>query len=117
MSNVYSMKQLKDDLDRKYGPLVFETDEDVFELRQVIRLREAERNDVVEALKSLEGRDENSIQEIEMREILEFVLKTAVGAKGEAFVSLFEGDLVALQEVFQKWIEHTQAGEASASSS
>lgn len=112
-TNVYSMKQLKADLDRKYGPLVFETDEGSFELRQVVRMKEREREEVVSTLKSLDGRDEESVTEQEMLETLKFVLKTAVGGtRGDVFVSMFEDDIVALQEIFQKWVEHTQAGEA-----
>lgn len=117
MSNVFTLEDIDRSLNDKYAPLVFQAGKAKFQIRQILRLTTTEREAVVEKLESLQETAEDDLSEDMIRETMTFVLTVATAdGKGEDLISVLDGDLLRMKILFERWMEDTQAGEASASS-
>lgn len=121
MSDVFTLEDLHKAVDDEYGPLEFKAGKETFKLRQILRLPKGERDAVAERLKSLEPAEgevsEETFDEAEFTATLDFVIMTVVeGGKGARVVEILDGDLLLKKKLFEKWVEKSQAGEASPSS-
>lgn len=117
MSNVFTLEDIDRSLNDKYAPLVFQAGKVKFQIRQILRLTTTEREAVVEKLESLQETAEDDLSEDMIRETMTFVLTVATAdGKGEDLISVLDGDLLRMKILFERWMEDTQAGEASASS-
>ncbi|WP_367137893.1 phage tail assembly protein [Saccharothrix sp. HUAS TT1] len=113
MSEVFTLEALEAELDRRYGPLVFEANSERFELRPLLRCPRDERDSVTAALKSLEDVDEADVSEDEIVDAMSYVLRTVTAnGRGDKLVQALGDDLLRYQVLFEKWTEKTQAGEA-----
>lgn len=117
MTNVFTLEDIDKSLNEKYAPLVFQSGKNKFSIRQILRLASAEREVVVARLEQLQETSEEEMTEELIRDTMTFVLTVATADnKGEELISLLDGDLLRMKVLFERWMEDTQAGEASASS-
>lgn len=113
MSEVFTLDALEAELDRRYGPLVFEAKHERFELRPLLRCPREERDSVTAALKSLEDVDETEVGEDEIVGAMAHVLRTVTAnGRGDKLVQALGDDLLRYQVLFERWTEKTQVGEA-----
>lgn len=113
MSNVYSLADLKADIDREFAPLEIDLGKGTVVLRNVLRLNSDERSIVVDAIKTFSGDNENEDVNA-LFEAIRTVLKTvAKDNKGETLVNLIGDDLALAMKIINLWTEATQPGEAS----
>jgi hypothetical protein len=121
MSNVYSLDTLKNDLDKEFAPLKLEIDGDELVLRNLMRVNDKDRDEVLAALKVVEenakdedDEDEQSPEEIAaMSAAITTVIRcVTAGGKGEKLVQAIDGDLMLGMRVMELWTEATQPGEA-----
>lgn len=115
MSNVYSLEQLRSDLDKEFAPLVIDLGGGEVTLQNVMRLG-VEARATVSASVSIVTSDDTavSIQERFDAMIAIFEKVTADG-KGKALVKAVGDDYQAAMKILSLWTEATQPGEASSS--
>jgi len=114
MSN-YSLADLRAAVEQKYAPVEI----DGYQLRNLLRLGDKERENVLAALSEVE----NTQDEDGGADALSALLTASENAlallvaddRGEEFVTLLGHDLALTLEVLSKWTEATQAGEAQPS--
>lgn len=117
MSNVFTLEDIDKSLNDKYAPLVFQAGKTKFQLRQILRLTASEREAVVAKLEALQETPEDDLSEEMIRDTMTFVLTAATAdGKGDELIGALDGDLLRMKILFERWMEDTQAGEASASS-
>jgi hypothetical protein len=119
MSNIYSLDQLKRDMDREFAPLILDLDNDKLTLRNLMRINEKEREEVLGALKVVEkssGKEEGDLEVAEITALSQAVgviLKNIVAeGKGDKLVAFLDGDLMMAMKIMDLWTEATQPGEA-----
>lgn len=120
MSNIFTLDQLNDEIERKYAPLVFQAGDQEFTLLSLLRVAKKVRAEVqarLEALSKSSDSDE-TVSEEDTLSTLQFVLSSVTkDNKGRALVRVLGDDLVKYTTLMAKWQEATQPGEASSSPS
>jgi hypothetical protein len=119
MSDVFTLDDLNNILDTEYGPFVFQVGKEKFEIMPILRLPANCRNVVVDKIKTMQDEEGNplDISEGEAIESMEMILSSATdGGKGERLLEILGSDILKIKIIFEKWIEKTNPGEASASS-
>lgn len=117
MSNVYSLADLRAEIEQEFAPLELDLGRGKVVLRNVMRLGSTERQTVVDAVKKFSSDSENDDVEV-LFEAIRTVLKTvADGGKGDSLVNLIGDDLALAMKIINLWTEATQPGEASNSPS
>lgn len=117
MTNVFTLDDIDKSLNEKYAPLVFQAGKTKFQIRQILRLTASEREAVVAKLEALQETEEDQLSEDLIRDTMTFVLTVATAdGKGDELIASLDGDLLRMKVLFERWMEDTQAGEASASS-
>lgn len=112
MTNAFTLDDLNQALEKKYGPFVFTAGKQTFAMTQVLRLPKEKRDIVRAQLESLDNAKDD-LDEDEVFAILKAVLENVVeDDKAEALLKVLDNDLVKLTILFEKWAESTQAGEA-----
>lgn len=116
MTNAFTLDDLNAAIESKYAPFHFHAGDQQFKLRQILRLDRSERLVVSDELKSLDGINEDNMDEDKILGIVEKVLSIVTDdGKGPQLVELLGHDLVRVQTLMEKWIEVTSVGEASPS--
>lgn len=115
-TNVFTLDDLKSELENKYRPFVYKAAEDKeFTLVSLMRVDKKVRAAVEERLKSI---DEESATEDDVVASLEFALSSVTqNNKGPALIKELGHDLPVLMIIMEQWQKATQPGEASSSPS
>lgn len=114
MSNVFTLDDLNNELERRYQPFVFRVSEnEEYTLLSLLRVSKDTRKKVQVKLESI---NEDTTEEDEVVKAVEYVLSAVTeNRRGPALVKVLGGDIAKLMIVLQQWRETTQAGEASSS--
>ncbi|WP_158881992.1 phage tail assembly protein [Amycolatopsis anabasis] len=119
MTNSFSLDDLREDLDREFAPCTLTLGGEEIVLRNLMRLPEKERTEVLGALKEVEALDiesEEAQTEEDLNKMsaaLDRVLGTvAAEGKGKKLVQAIGGDVLLGMKVLERWTEATQPGEA-----
>lgn len=112
MANAFTLDDLHAALDKKYGPFTFKAGRETFTLNQVLRISKEKRAVVKAQLQMLdEKRDE--LTEDEMLVILKAIVENIIeGDRSDRLFEVLDNDLAKVTVLFEKWVEHSQAGEA-----
>lgn len=117
MSNVYSLSDLRDALDKEFAPVEIEG----VVLRNLMRLSKAERAKVMDAIDAVQAADEEANNEAQLDSLLNniktVILTVAEGNKGRTLASAIGDDLALGMKIINLWSEATQPGEAQNSPS
>ena len=117
-SNLYSLSDLRADLDREFAPLEIDLGAGHVVLRNLLRIGDKDREAVLQSLAQLEDIDtdenETSLNDITLlSEAVGFILRTvAADNRGDALMTALAGDMLLGMRIVQKWAEATQAPEA-----
>lgn len=120
MSNIFTLDSLDEEIEKEYAPLRFQVDGEDIVLRSLLRIPRKERDAVVDRLKHLErNEDQDSLDEDEALEAVQFVLQTVAEGKGQGdkLIKALGNDLLRNMKVLERWTEVTQPGEAKSSPS
>lgn len=119
MSNIYTLDDLKNDLDREFAPLTIQIGDDNLVLRNLMRVNEKDRETILAALKTVEdssGKEEDDLGVDEVTALgqaINTVLQLIVGDdKGAKLVAYVDGDLMLAMKIMELWTGATQPGEA-----
>jgi hypothetical protein len=118
MSNVFTLDDLNNEIEKKYAPLVFQAGDQEFTLVSLLRVPKKVRAEVQSRLEALNSSadDADTVDEDETIATLQFVLSSVTkDNKGRALVRILGDDLVKYSTLMEKWQEATQPGEASSS--
>ena len=116
MSNNFSLDDLNQAIDTQYAPFGFTANGYTYSLRQVLRLAKSERSAVVARLKDLDVMSDTDPDEDVILEIMEGILSVVTADyRGAELVQLLGHDIIRVKMLLEKWIEASQAGEASPS--
>lgn len=112
MGNVYSLVDLKADIEKEFAPLEIELGRGKVLIRNVLRLSKDERTEVLGAIKKFSG--EAASEDVdEMFDAIRTVLRVcSEGGKGDALVTAIGDDLALAMKIMNLWTEATQPGEA-----
>lgn len=117
MSNVYSLDDLRNALDKEFAPV----EVDGVVLRNLMRLPKGERAKVMDAIDAVQTSDEDANNEEQLDKLLtniKLVITTvAEGNKGAALAKAIGDDLSLGMKIINVWSEATQPGEAQNSPS
>lgn len=118
MSNVFTLDSLRDELDKKFAPVVIDLGKAQVTLRNLLRLNSADREAVQDALKALAPDEEDDDRSSGMLDKMSrlFVLVADEG-KGQVLVDAIGDDLALASHILNMWTEATSPGEASDSPS
>lgn len=114
MSNVYTLDNLRSEMDKKYAPVEIDLGKgEPVVLHNLMRLDSKRRQAVQEAIASIQNQDEDT----DADEALEGV-KTVIGLvaddnKGKALNDAIGDDVGLAMHILELWSEATQPGEAS----
>lgn len=120
MSNIFTIEDLKAEIETRYAPLVFKVGDQEFTLQSLLMVDEKVRAEVQNRLKSLteSADDKQEVSEADTIEVLKFVLSSVTrDRKGAALCRALGNSLVMYSTLMEKWQEATQPGEASNSPS
>lgn len=119
MPNVYSLDNLRDELEKKYAPVEIDLGKgDPVVLRNLMRLSSTDRKAVMDAVDVVQRpREDDEAQDVE--ELLTGI-KTVLGlvaadGKGKALTDAIGDDLGLAMHLMELWSEATQPGEAQSS--
>lgn len=119
MSNVYSLADMKRDIEREFAPVQIDVGSETLTLRNLMRVSASERKAVMGALKQVEqssGKNEDSLDPEEMDALasaVETILANVTAdGKGPRLVQEIDGDLALSMKIMDAWMEATQPGEA-----
>lgn len=107
------LSDIKAAAEAKYGSLNIDTGDGIITLRNVLRLSKEERASLTSLQESM--KEEGADQEGALDEILKLVAQTE--GQGKKLIALLGDDLAAKMELFEKYGDQTQVGEASPSQS
>lgn len=109
MSNVYSLDDLRSDLDKVYAPL----EVDGVVLRNLMRLGKADRQKVMDAFAQTQDADSSTAEGVEtLLEGIKTIIQTVAASGGPALVKKIGDDLALAVRVMELWTEATNPGEA-----
>lgn len=119
MSNVFSLDSLREEVANEFAPLkIALSDGTETVLRNLLRLNEKARTEILDTLKGLDLGDDDEVRGDErvaqltsgISRVLELV-----SDKGKKFVRELDGDLLLMMKILNTWMEESQLGEAQTS--
>lgn len=121
MSNVFTLDSFREEVANEFAPLTIAlSDGTETVLRNLLRLNEKTRTEILDTLKGLDlGADtedeENSTERVThlttgISRVLELV-----SDKGKKLVRELDGDLLLMMKILNTWMEKSQLGEAQTS--
>lgn len=117
MSNVYSLDDLRNALDKEFAPV----EVGGVVLRNLMRLPKGERAKVMDAIDAVQTTPEDANNEEQLDSLLNniktIILTVADGNKGRTLASAIGDDLALGMKIINLWSEATQPGEAQNSPS
>lgn len=112
MTNAFTLDDLNKAIESKYAPFVFQSGREKFVLQQVLRLP-AETRKIVQAQLQMLDDKKDDLNEDEVKVILKAVVDNVLeGDKADRLFDILDNDLVKITVLFEKWVEHSQPGEA-----
>lgn len=109
MSNVFSLDQLREEVEREFAPFVIElSDGSKVTLRNLIRLGANDRKRAAELLDELAN---SSTADEDLITLVEGAL-SIIADRGNKLVKEINGDLSLALKVLGEWAKATQSGEA-----
>lgn len=117
MSNVFTLDSLREEVESEFAPMKLGlSDGTEVVLRSLLRLKAAERTEVLESLKNLKMDDDgDSPERVEhLTQSVSRVLEV-IADNGKKFLKELDGDLLLMMKVLNRWMEETQVGEAQTS--
>ncbi|MGV9312588.1 phage tail assembly protein [Streptomyces sp. NPDC003691] len=107
----YTLDDIRAAADRKYGSTDIQTGDEMVRLLNPLRLPKSKR-DVLLGLQEQMVRDD-----ADQAELLSQAIRTVAASEtaADSLLAAIDGDLAVLAEVFGRYGDNTQAGEASAS--
>lgn len=124
MSNTFTLDSMREEMDKKYAPVTLDLGGgDVVVLQNVLRIKAGARKEALSLIKQIqsltESKDDAELSEEDLdavNELQEKILQLAAD-KPELLDAAVGGDPMIVMEIFNRWMESTQAGEASSSES
>lgn len=117
MSNVYSLENLRADLDKQFAPVEVMVGRSKVTLRNLMRLGKEDRISVQDLIDKLQSGDENQSAD-DMFDLIRSVLLVVVADdKGQTLVDAIGDDLALGMHLMERWTAATQPGEAQNSPS
>lgn len=124
MSNTFTLDSMREEMDKKYAPVTLDLGGgDVVVLQNVLRIKAGDRKEALSLIKQIqsltESKDDAELSEEDLdavNELQEKILQLAAD-KPELLDAAVGGDPMIVMEIFNRWMESTQAGEASSSES
>lgn len=125
MTNTFTLEAMRAEMDQKYAPVVLELGgDDVVVLQNVLRIKPGARKQALALIKQIQSLTESKDEDAEMseedidtiNELQEQILCLAADNPG-LLKEAVGGDPMIVMEIFNRWMESTQAGEASSSES
>ncbi|SUE29608.1 Uncharacterised protein [Nocardia farcinica] len=126
MTNVYSLDQLREDVERKFAPITIELGEgERVVLRNLLRVPKREREQVFALMDSMDELED--AERASAGAGMDFLSKSADLAKdiivlvadsrylGQKLVDNLGDDLALTLQIFEMWMKATQPGEAESS--
>lgn len=115
MSNVYSLENLKSDLDKKYAPVELDLGGSSVVLSNMMRLGKEDRKKVADAVKDIfKDRTDTDEEVPDLLETIAVIFElVAEDGRGSALMDAIGDDVSLGTEILNIWIEATQVGEAS----
>lgn len=126
MSNVFTLDSMREELDRKYAPVIVDLGSEQVELRSLLRLKSGPRKEVATKLEELkkinetadaEDEDTMSLRDLDKATNLAEEILYHVADKPDKLIDALDGDMSLIMQVFEAWMGDTQAGEADSSES
>lgn len=120
MSNVYTLDNLKSDLDNEFAPVEIDLGNGkTVVLRNVMRMSKAERAQAMAAIEATQTIDTNTADGVDamLDALKELLVVVAKDNTGKALVAAIGDDLALAMKIMGIWSEGTQSGEASNSPS
>lgn len=117
MSNVYSLSDLRAELDNEFAPVEIDLGRGKVVLRNLMRLDSATRQKVTDAAKVFTENEDPKFDE--GLEAIQTILRNVADKpeKGESLVTQIGDDFALGMKIVSLWMEATQPGEASNSPS
>jgi hypothetical protein len=118
MSISFTLDDIREAADRQYAPVVIDLGEgDRCVMRQLLRLPQRTRDQVMEQLKLLET-EEGVEADVEVTiNAVTSVIKLVADDKGPKLIKALDGDIAMMMQVLERWMEATSVGEATPSDS
>lgn len=123
MSNKFTLESIVEEIEKKYAPMTLTVNGQDYVLVSLLRTSRKVRDSVQEKLKSMGGEpdekgemkvDSTAMDEDKMIESFQFIISSVTkDGRGQSLVRALPNDMVVLMEIFKKWQEATQPGEAS----
>lgn len=120
MSNVFSLDSLREEVANEFAPLkIALSDGTETVLRNLLRLNEKTRTEILDTLKSLDLNDDDEDVKGDERvsQLIAGISRVLelVSDKGKKFVKELDGDLLLMMKILNTWMEESQLGEAQTS--
>ena len=121
MSNVFTLDSLREEVAKEFAPLkIALSDGTETVLRNLLRLNEKTRTEVLDTLKGLDLNDEDEGEVRGDERVTQLTTSVArvlelVSDKGKKFVRELDGDLLLMMKILNRWMEESQLGEAQTS--
>ncbi len=125
MTNTFNLADMVADADQKYAPVAIDLGGgDAVTLRNVLRIKPGPRKEALSLIKQIQSLTESAGEGTDMseedfdsvNEIQEKILCLAADDP-DLLSTAIGGDPMITMDIFNRWMESTQAGEASSSES
>jgi|SRR5690349_22097879 len=112
MTNEFTLDDLNDALEKKYGPFIFKAGREKFVLQQPLRLTKQKRDIVKAQLEILEHK-QDELDEDGVFAVLKAVVENVIeGDKADRLFEVLDYDLVKITILFEQWVARANVGEA-----
>lgn len=120
-SNVFTLDSLREEADKEFAPFKIPLSDGTYVvLRNLLRLNQKTRETVLEAVESLNSKDDDKEQSsfeavAEMVATATKIIDLISDANGKKLVKEIDGDIALLIQIIKSWMSETQLGEADSS--
>jgi hypothetical protein len=113
MSNVITLADLDEAIERQYAPLTLQVGDYEYVLQSLMRVDKSKRDEVQDYLAALDQQDDNALSEDDALAAMQYIFKAVVkDNKGEWLVKAVGNDLLRNMTLLKEWAKATQPGEA-----
>lgn len=113
MSNIITLADLDEAIEREYAPLTLKVGDHEYVLQSLMRVDKTKRDEVEQYLEALNKKDDETLSEEDALEAIHYILKAVVkDNKGDWLVKAVGNDLLRNMTLLKQWAKATQPGEA-----